>query len=110
MVYLTADFAYPRDDIEESAEEFERKRPLLAEKYPFMCGWLSWRHLPVVYDREEDIVLRDLLSLAERLDMRFFGGISSIGSLKIRWHFERMARAFNFVCAVPARWSWRYSR
>src|SRR3546814_5764974 len=42
LIFLTADFNAPVEQIRESAAEYSRKRP----HGRFACAWLSWRHIP----------------------------------------------------------------
>src|SRR3546814_8168563 len=45
LIFLTADFNAPVEQIRESAAEYSRKRP----HGRFACACLSWRHIPSVF-------------------------------------------------------------
>src|SRR3546814_15909165 len=67
LIFLTADFNAPVEQIRESAAEYSRKRP----HGRFACAWLSWRHIPSVFcAARESEPLQDLVKLCERMNLR----------------------------------------
>jgi hypothetical protein len=98
LIYLTADFRLPADEILKSLKEFQRKR---FGKQPFVCYWLSWRHLSALLDRihSEQVpsyaieLLNDLGAVLRRLDLTFFSGFSRLTSINtVSWAFVAAAQ------------------
>lgn len=105
LIYLTADFSIPEDQIRESAAEYVRKRP----GGPFACGWLTWRQIPNLFRQDSDERLQDLVKLCERLDLRFFDGIVAYESLPdIAWRFQPGALRFAWLPEPLCVFDWRY--
>ena len=91
LIYLTAHYAYPREDIKNAVSELRKKRPDKAEPVIY---WLSWRHLHQVCENSPSLVLGDLRDLLNRLNLKFFSGIvidwqAIAGFQPIRWRFEK---------------------
>jgi len=72
LVYLTADTAPPKVEIEESMRAAERVRKKDARE--FECYWLSWRHLYSVLQSNRRPLASDLLSMLDYLNLHFFNG------------------------------------
>jgi hypothetical protein len=108
MLYLTADTSIPTRDLDESAKEFAAKRPSLAEKHPFSCAWLSWRHLPNAFGKTRGTIQSDLVALVERLGLVFFRGISRIAPRPISWRFDRGVTTFDFRISPISEFSWSF--
>lgn len=116
LIYVTGDFTPPWDQVVDSASEFRKKRPDKAREFPFSCAWLSWRHIPRAFgkamgpmDHGADRMLRDLIRLCDRLDLRFFEGLSPIGQLSaITWRFLRASVRFDWRCEVTTPIAWRF--
>lgn len=105
LIYLTADFQYPEDKIQESQREFVKKR----RGAPFCCGWLSWRHLERTFRESENPCLKDLAKLCRRLDLRFFDGIQALGSPpSLTWSFNRGDVEFPWLSQPPIALQWRF--
>src|SRR3546814_12981490 len=87
LIFLTADFNAPVEQIRESAAEYSRKRP----HGRFACACLSWRHIPSVFcAARESEPLQDLVKLCERMNLRFFDRRIHFESVPaINWHFHR---------------------
>lgn len=85
LIYLTADYGIPVDDLEDSAKEFQSKRPDKISQYPFECYWLSWRHLAVAFKGASDPMLRDLIDLTRRYGFAFYDGITPVVARHIEW-------------------------
>jgi hypothetical protein len=74
LVYLTADFGWPRQEIEESTGEYREKR-----REPMSVYWLSWRMLPGVLSvgrAAESAMLRDLRYLLSHLNLTPYTGLA----------------------------------
>ncbi len=110
MLYLTADTSIPKQDLSESAKEFTSKRPDLADKQPFCCAWLSWRHLSDAFGKAQDLMQADLVALVERLGLVFFRGVSLITPRPISWSFDQGISTFNFRIPSMSDFSWSFAK
>ena len=84
LVYLTAHYSYPRNDIDNAVVEFKEKRPNWDEPTIY---WLSWRHLHNVCENSSTLVLVDLRYLLNRLNLQFFNGVA-LSYINITWSFD----------------------
>ncbi|MFC2014793.1 hypothetical protein ACFLUP_02235 [Chloroflexota bacterium] len=81
LIYLTQDFASPREDIDKASKEYLSKRKVKGEIY-----WLSWRLLPSILENssldehvpEHRIVMDDMLHLLEKKRLTLFSGVIPI--------------------------------
>lgn len=103
VVYLTADYTCPAEDIMASADEYEKKRKQKAKIY-----WQSWRNLPDVLLR----VTTPFCGMAEDLRQLFFRmGLTSFTRLRIenlcppKWTFLSAPQPTPPV-APPSPWEW----
>jgi hypothetical protein len=79
LVYLTAHIGCPKSEIEESLKYCTGAA---------LC-WLSWRELPRLFRGQNDEHLKDIVRLAERLDLSFFEGCScGTQFVRIGWIFQ----------------------
>ena len=108
LIFLTADFSIPADQIRESEEEYLRKRP----GGRFVCGWLTWRQIPIVFASHADndhLPQRDLVELCKRLNLRFFDGIVAIEALPdLAWRFQPAAMTIEWLPGQLRTFDWRY--
>jgi len=95
LVYLTAAFGRPVEEILCAAEDHHRKTNRTS--LPFTCYWLSWRHLALVAESRADLdssatasyILEDLGRMLNRLDLVFFGGFSPHEPVSaMAWRFD----------------------
>jgi len=121
LIYLTADFRFPVDEICASRKEFQRKR---VGKQPFECYWLSWRHLSALLDRihNEQVpsyveLLKDLGDTLRKLELTFFSGFSRPTSMStLSWAFVAPAQDSESLFAGFAKASifpsidWRFRK
>lgn len=110
LIYLTADFSIPIEEIKASEREYLSKRPAGAA---FSCGWLSWRHLErcIRHLNDQGVdnpCLRDLTRLCKRLDLRFYDGISTVAPETLRWRFQTAPEIFNWPDRTPEDFTWRF--
>ena len=84
VVYLTAHYAYPYQDINDAISEYREKRPDCARPVIY---WLSWRHLYKVCERSHLPILNDIKLLLDRLGLTFFDGIA-LDYVSVPWTFE----------------------
>ena len=84
LIYLTAHYAYPVQDINDAISEFRKKRPNGAKPVIY---WLSWRHLTTVCESSHHPILNDIKLLLDRLGLTFFDGIA-LDYVNIPWSFE----------------------
>jgi hypothetical protein len=83
LIYLTSHYSFPRADVEESVEEFRTKRDVEPT-----IAWLSWRELlPVLMAYPQNAITADISLLLERMDLTYFGGVTSITPVSISWRF-----------------------
>jgi len=100
LVYLTGHFSCPLSEITDAVDELWRKR-----KQRPTIGWLSWRDLPPILRRAPKTPLHDdLVSLLERMDLTYFGGLSPIDPTPINWAF---GLGFTWNIATPDK-MWRF--
>jgi hypothetical protein len=93
VIYLTTDCVCPREEVEESVEEYRNKRGHLPEIY-----WLSWRTLAALLQRkgaERTPIMEDLYALFLHLDLTTFCQLRYPGLGMPSWRF-----------AVDVRWVW----
>jgi hypothetical protein len=108
LVYLTADFSAPHNEIRQSAKEYLTKRP----GGQFACAWLSWRQIPRVFRHApENAQLQDLVKLCHRLNLRYFDRAAFFESpFDITWHYERDETKFRWLDQPIYIFGWRYGR
>ena len=106
LIFLTADFTVPANQIRESEEEYLRKRP----DGRFACGWLTWRQIPIVFrDYPEDDALQDLVKLCKRLNLRFFDRMVRFESVPdISWRFQPSELRIDWLPGSLCTFDWRY--
>ena len=97
LVYLTADFTIPLEQIEESQSALGNSR---GEIY-----WLSWRHLPSALEGTSHEACKHLVELIQkRLKLTFFEGLPNFDKTPdIIWQFRRTSFAWRSVVA-PVAW------
>lgn len=84
LLYITADFSYPKKEIEDAQKEILRK----GYNEMNIC-WISWRKLPKILPTQKHLILKDLVQVLQRQGLTFFEGIlipEDIGS--IEWTFQ----------------------
>ncbi len=100
LLYVTADFSYPKEDIEKSQSEFEKKRNGRLD-----VVWISWRKLPTILNSDEPI-LKDLSEILRKQGLTFFEGISIPHIRRISWAFQK--NTFNWKLNLP-EFKWRFA-
>jgi len=84
LLYVTAHFGYPKEDIEESMSEHHKKRQSTMSVY-----WISWRKMAGLYpNAKEDTILHDLVMVLRRMGLTFYEGISVPTIPNITWSFK----------------------
>ena len=84
LIYLTAGFGRPEEEIRASLDEYRKKRP---EYDPMSVLWLSWRRLNTVLDHDTSIGL-DLLDLLAQLNLIYFQGFGTFENISFpKWMF-----------------------
>jgi hypothetical protein len=106
LIYLTEDFYPPWEEIQESREEFARKRPLLYSSAGFRVAWLSWRHMAAAFDRSSSPIIQDLARFARKSGLLFFDGVSPIRPCGYEWYFSQPISATSIA---PTRFVWKFS-
>lgn len=86
LIYLTADFGCPIEQIRDSLSEHKRKRPNLPEPTIY---WLSWRELPDLFGKEpEGSILLAIASMAEKMRLTFYRGLTKVAPIATTWKFD----------------------
>ena len=103
LIYLTADVGCPKGEIQASLDEYRRK---FQDGRAPVIYWLSWRHLTTEFGEDESAVLCDLRTLAERMGLVFFRGISAVAPPPAMfWRFESFHADWSeFVMLLPCDW------
>lgn len=88
LVFTTADFSIPREQIEESQQELIKKAKTKGD-----ILWLSWRPLPSLISNSSYQLLRDLAEILEkRFNFLIFDGIKApFQTANVAWSFSRTA-------------------
>ena len=84
LIYLTAHYVYPYQDINDAISEFQEKRQNSVSPVIY---WLSWRHLYKVCENSQHPILNDIKLLLDRLGLKFFDSIA-LDNVNIPWSFE----------------------
>lgn len=107
LIFLTTDIGCPRSAIEESLEEYRRKR-IEDDRTPTIC-WLSWRRLEALFSGVKNPMLGQLGELAQRLGLTYFRGIKPFACWPFEWSFDGFDVEFAFDCQ-PAPSQWKFDR
>ena len=105
LVYLTTDYTCPKTELEESANEFKRKRDSSPNLY-----WLSWRMLFDVLERADyshNSIIEDLRNLMLNLNLTMFRRLRFKVLKKLEWSFERIPKYWLWDVIKP---EWTFSR
>ena len=105
LVYLTTDYACPKNELEESSNEYKRKRGSNPNLY-----WLSWRMLHDVLesaDYSDKNIIEDLRDLMSSLNLTMFRRLRFEVLKKLEWSFERIPKYWLWDVIKP---EWAFSR
>jgi hypothetical protein len=83
LLYVTADMGFPRKSVEESRQEYMRKR-----KKDMSVFWISWRKLPKLFSYARHQILNDLVEVLRRQGLIFFEGILKPELFNVEWSFK----------------------
>lgn len=99
LIYLTADVACPRHEIQAALAELRQKRP---HEQPCIA-WLSWREL------SESVFAKSRLDrLAVELGFLHFRGFAPLNSAALTWRFGNTMRLWNWnLPAYKNKWEFR---
>lgn len=101
LVYVTTDFGMPREAIDESLKELDRKC-LMAGEVPADIAWLSFRRLPRLLSGASEPILRDLHVLMREAMLVEFEGVALP---PIEWpsafEFQRAQTVREFTWSAP---------
>lgn len=100
LLFVTQDMGMPRDLLAQSLGEYRRKRRKEGDIF-----WVSWRALPSILEQslkiesipEHTAVLKDMLTLLLRKDLRMFGGVEPVTKYLDLPVFYRL---------IPSKYSW----
>jgi hypothetical protein len=104
LIYLTAGFACPTEDIEASQKALKGEKGKIS--------WLSWRHLLSLITDSHSEMLRDLAAVLRRLDLIFFEGFSKVDTpVHTQWAFSAEPVRFDWTCLqIKEALQWRLRR
>jgi hypothetical protein len=106
LLYVTADFGYPRKSIEDSQQEYLQKR-----KEKMNVFWISWRKFPSLFCNSKLEILRDLVEVLRRQGLVFFEGIMTFDCVDIKWAFSAIVNwDWSSYNEYPINWEYRVNR
>jgi len=89
LIYLTADFGCPIDQIRASLEEHKWKRPNSPEPTIY---WLSWRELSDLFgDEAIGSILRAIANMVKKMGLTPFRGLNKVAPINVTWIFDAPA-------------------
>ncbi|MEW5945299.1 MAG: hypothetical protein AB1742_03790 [bacterium] len=86
LIYVTADYSFPREEILETQKELERKNVETGKIY-----WLSWRSLEKTMNNTKNNhkIIDDLVKLlSDKLELRYFNGFTVNFNCYCDWRFS----------------------
>lgn len=101
LLYVTADFGYPRKNVEDSRREHVQKR----KKDNMNVFWISWRKLPKLFSDTKQGILSDLVKVLRRQGLTFFEGITIPDLLDVKWSFNVN---WNWSKYKECSFGWKY--
>jgi hypothetical protein len=111
LLYVTADIALPRQEIESSAGEYSRKRGDRADKLPFTCAWISWRKLSTLFRAAETDAARDWCAMADRLGLCYFESVTQFDARPlVTWNFATATPQFRWGSPGRTAVLWSFSQ
>lgn len=103
VIYVTADYACPTQDIEASQQELVNKGIGFGEIY-----WLSWRSLKDSLIRTNHMMLLDVRELMlDRYGLTYFEKLSINYNLRDAWRWNTL---FNLTINSKGSLQWRYKK
>lgn len=103
LVYLTANAVCPQEEILASLKDCPVKCDG-SSLQPTIC-WLSWRHLPSLFQHDTNEILKDIAIIARRMDLIFFQGFSAVGIILSDWKYTSWRFSMD-----PIKCQWRFRR
>lgn len=100
LIYLTAQTAMPKDELEQSVGELKQKLNISDERLNTRISWLSWRQLDGLFDKADIPSLTEIGALVRYLGLSHYHGIGPLkclaefnyrfreGIKRYRWQFE----------------------
>ena len=109
LIYLTADFGCPREQIRDSLVEYRKKR--LNSPEPLIC-WLSWRELADLFaNATKHSILLAIADMTKEMGLTFFRGITEVAPICNSWKFKAPPHKWQFqLLPVVFQWSFQTSR
>ena len=102
LLFVTADMGYPKETIEESNQEYKKKR-----KKEMTVFWISWRRLPTLFSATDHPILKDLVKVLQLQGLTFFEGIKKVEPIDIRWTFKaKVDWSWSFYANLPISWGY----
>jgi hypothetical protein len=104
VIYLTADFSCPVEDVYDSVKEYEIKKNFKPKIY-----WLSWRRLPdILESNEAQPIARDLNHLFLKLDLIRFRRLRFADLGNITWSFKSKSRSWRWENIEGNKIDWHF--
>jgi hypothetical protein len=103
LIYLTADFGFPVEQINESQDELKEDKRGEGKIY-----WLSWRHFP---STGQSKIAEDISKvLRARLGLKFYEGISAHSVIPITWKFTKLpiSKSFEWLLNPVEEIKWKF--
>jgi len=107
LIYLTADFGFPIQQIRASLDEHPRKHP--NSPRPRIC-WLSWRELADLFgNAPKRSILLAIAEMAKKMGLTFFRGITKVARISITWRFaEPFQQVLQTSHTHSLRQAWQF--
>jgi hypothetical protein len=86
LLYLTADVGFPKEQIQNSLDEYRRK--CRGSLPPVIC-WLSWRELSSLFCDRSDARLATLGRMLDKMGLYYYRGVSLEGRIHADWVFHQ---------------------
>ncbi len=106
LLYVTADFSFPKREIEESVEDFKAQRP---SAQTMNIYWTSWRFIQDLLSKSDYDILKDVAEVLRKQGLKLYSGITIIRSLKIGWKFDALESRLLWKYA-PLKITWRFEK
>jgi len=104
IIYLTADFSCPIEDLHDSMQEYKKKRNFEPHFY-----WLSWRKLPDILESDEvHPITQDLKHLCLNLDLILFRRLRFADLGNITWSFISTSCSWQWGNPKGSKIDWHF--
>jgi len=106
LVYVTQDYGFPINDIEDAQDELRSKGVPKGDVY-----WTSWRFLPRVFQGTNNPFLSDLIdAILNKYEFTLFDGISVEYNHLCRWEYRPKSFSYEWTGTPTTPLQWRYGK